>query len=326
MENYRDNLHVLTTKYDVCVIGASDVGKTSLINRYMYGKFDENEKLENEEIYIKKQYDQNQNQIKQFIIYDSDFHEDMYLNSKKISILNASSLMLLYSINNLESFMMVEEFLNFIKTIYSSSDEEDTIPPFILVGSKSDLENERIIEYEQGEEMCKRLGGLKYFECSSKLNVGVNECFEELLELNNKLNNYNQNQDILSNEDVSKINNSEDNSSIDYEPSIYEDKTHLKPQQEQQKEILIPSTSTNIQQPRPNPIKSNSSLIRLSSNIQDYQKNLNLNSESSTLANTPISVLNQKSDSEKSSNSKRNKQYKKSGKDELIKSGCCIIT
>jgi Ras homolog gene family, member A len=34
------------------------------------------------------------------------------------------------------------------------------------------------IFYEQGEEVCKKIGAYKYLECSAKTNTGVREVFE----------------------------------------------------------------------------------------------------------------------------------------------------
>ncbi|KAI5966891.1 uncharacterized protein KGF55_000300 [Candida pseudojiufengensis] len=353
MENYRDNLHVLTKNYDVCVIGATNVGKTSLINRYIYGIFDENLKLDNEEIYIKQDYDLKNNKIKQSIIYDSDFHEDMYLNSKKISILNASRLMFLYSIDNLESFEMIEEFLNFIKTFYKGNNDEEEvklkednygekIPPFILVGSKSDLERERVIEYEQGEEMCKKLGGLAFFETSSKLNVGINECFNEILNLNENENNKKHSDFKSSNEEelTNTMRNTDSNSISNYESSIINpNKSNKTPSTSQEINLNDDNkqeamATTTIQQPRPKLTLSNPSLVRLSTTLQNYQKHL---SETSTLANFPIPNYIDDSISEKkiSSGKIRSNQYENTiekygkrtkQKERTSKKGCCIIT
>ena len=59
----------------------------------------------------------------------------------------------------------------------------------ILVGTNCDLEDERIITYEEGEDFAIN-NGMKFIEVSAKNNISVNEAFEILVEeiLNSYLN------------------------------------------------------------------------------------------------------------------------------------------
>ena len=51
----------------------------------------------------------------------------------------------------------------------------------ILVGTNCDLEDERIISYEEGKDFAIN-NGKKFIEVSAKNNINVNEAFEILLE------------------------------------------------------------------------------------------------------------------------------------------------
>ena len=59
---------------------------------------------------------------------------------------------------------------------HNMQDTEDTgkLPPIIVVGNKSDLENERVISREEGEAMAKEYGGdVLFIEASAKGNINV---------------------------------------------------------------------------------------------------------------------------------------------------------
>jgi small GTP-binding protein len=50
--------------------------------------------------------------------------------------------------------------------------------PIILVGCKSDLEQERVVDYNRGLNTAQTIGTVAYFECSAQDNKGVDELFD----------------------------------------------------------------------------------------------------------------------------------------------------
>ena len=52
----------------------------------------------------------------------------------------------------------------------------------VLVGNKSDLEQERVVTREQGEQLAGQLG-LPFFETSARLGWNVPEVFDKLVDL-----------------------------------------------------------------------------------------------------------------------------------------------
>jgi len=57
--------------------------------------------------------------------------------------------------------------------------EQDSVP-FVLVGNKCDLENEREVSRERGEELAKQIG-CKFMEASAKTATNATEAFYELV-------------------------------------------------------------------------------------------------------------------------------------------------
>ena len=56
--------------------------------------------------------------------------------------------------------------------------------PIMLVGNKVDLEDERVVSKEEGEEMAKRCRS-GFIEASAKNNINVNEAFYQLVRMIN---------------------------------------------------------------------------------------------------------------------------------------------
>ena len=78
--------------------------------------------------------------------------------------------MLVYDITDLESFQNLNSWLieiekNASKNVYK-----------ILVGNKSDMENERKVTIEQGKDFATQYG-MKFFETSAKDSTNVSEAF-----------------------------------------------------------------------------------------------------------------------------------------------------
>ena len=73
----------------------------------------------------------------------------------------ADGFILIYSINNKDSFDDLENWIKILK------EENSFEKPIFLVGNKNDLENERKITNEQGEKYAEK-NGFMFIECSVK--------------------------------------------------------------------------------------------------------------------------------------------------------------
>jgi Ras-related protein Rap-1A/Ras-related protein Rap-1B len=60
--------------------------------------------------------------------------------------------------------------------------------PIVLVGNKSDLNDQRVITTEQGKELARKWNDCVFLESSAKTKVNVEQIFFELIRQINKLN------------------------------------------------------------------------------------------------------------------------------------------
>ena len=165
--------------FKIILIGDSGVGKTSIINKYCNGEFTLCHDLtigvdfgcrvvqinqsngSNKKITVKCQLWDTAGQERFRSIIRSYYH-------------NVAGILLCYDITRLDTFDNVVMWLNEIKC-NSSSDAR-----IMLVGTKSDLENRRVIDTETGQNLAKQYN-LLFCEISSKNNINLNQMFNGLV-------------------------------------------------------------------------------------------------------------------------------------------------
>ena len=131
------------TNIKVVFLGESDVGKTSLINRYISDKF--NEKIMSTMIstYATKSINY-QDKEYSFNIWDTAGRQN-YRSLNKILLKEVNIIVLVYDITNKQSFLELQYWLDLIL-----EDHPDAY--LILVGNKDDLFIERKIKKSDGEK------------------------------------------------------------------------------------------------------------------------------------------------------------------------------
>lgn len=55
--------------------------------------------------------------------------------------------------------------------------------PFVVIGNKSDLEDEREVKESKAEKWCSKYGDYEYIEASAKDNENVEDAFHKITEL-----------------------------------------------------------------------------------------------------------------------------------------------
>ena len=182
---------------EVVVVGDTGVGKTSIIERYINNRYDENQKTTLVSSYTFKKIDiKKYNKSVSLDIWDTAGQE-VYRSLSKNFYLNASIGILVYDISRKDSFESIKEYwFEQLKTF----GEENMI--FDVVGNKMDLfQNEQISEKE-AREFAKSIGA-GYHLISCKQSVGIKDLFEDCAKKYLETNKLTENNKIKENRNIS---------------------------------------------------------------------------------------------------------------------------
>ena len=157
---------IMDIKYKLIVVGDLNVGKTSILNRFVNNSFDNEYKSTLGVDFLSKIIEYKSIPIK-LELWDSAGQEKfrslipMYVRSSAI-------VLIVYEINNKKTFLSVHEWLKFVQ---GHNKEE---PLYVLCGNKSDLKRE-VTEKEAKEFADKN--NMLFFEICAKDGVGVDLMF-----------------------------------------------------------------------------------------------------------------------------------------------------
>ena len=154
------------------LIGDSETGKSSLLMRYFKNEFSYNFLTTigtDKEVKIIKIEDK----LYKFVLWDTAGQERFRSIPVKY-FQNAHGIFLFYDVTKRETFENVEKWMEDVKNNVSSNKHSNVY----LIGNKIDLNRE--VTKEEGIKMAENLK-IKYYECSNKLNLNVNEIMSHMI-------------------------------------------------------------------------------------------------------------------------------------------------
>jgi small GTP-binding protein len=167
--------------FKVCVLGDGAVGKTSLVLQFCEKRFQESYimsiganfaiKLMNRDKYLVRLQIWDLAGQKHFQFVRPSFYRGAF---SAVFVFDITSRVSYENIPN-----WIEEARNYIPNV-----------PYILVGNKIDLADERVVSKKEGQMLAEKIGALKYYETSAKSDLNIDDMFnnitDEIVRLNLK--------------------------------------------------------------------------------------------------------------------------------------------
>jgi small GTP-binding protein len=152
--------------------GEGGVGKTSMVHRFVEDAFQTDYKSTIGTSIMKKECDfQGLESKVRFVIWDLA-GQAQFKRVRQTYLGNAEAGILVFDVTRKDTFDKLENWFKEIK-------EVSTTISLILVGNKIDLEDQRVVIHEQGEELAQKLN-LSYIETSAKTGENINDAFKML--------------------------------------------------------------------------------------------------------------------------------------------------
>jgi Ras-related protein Ral-B len=155
------------------LVGNGGVGKSCLILQYIYNEFVEDYEPTKADAYRKTITFQGEEV--NIDILDTAGQED-YPAVRDSHLKHGDGFLLVFDISNRESFTMIRELREHILRV--KLDKKNL--PIILVGNKCDLENERTVSQDEGNDLAKEFS-IEYIETSALTRHNVDKAFSTIL-------------------------------------------------------------------------------------------------------------------------------------------------
>jgi len=160
--------------FKILLLGANSVGKQSLMKRYCYNIFNPAERLTIGVDFHVKTIEYYGRNIKMQIWHVGN--EERFRFLLPMYCLGASGAFLLYDITRSSTLDNIPEWVSIVR-------QKAGAIPIILIGSKLDLEEQRVISTEQGKLTAENYDLSSFAEVSAKTGQNVIRVFQNMVQM-----------------------------------------------------------------------------------------------------------------------------------------------
>ena len=163
------------TSKKVVIIGDTGVGKTSILFRYLYNKYDENLNSTFGAGFKTKDVPYNDDGDKLKLNLWDTAGQERFEQVTKLYFRDAEAAIVVYDLTHEDSFKKAQKWVQILEEERMGSQEQPRIE-IVLVGNKCDRADEKTVSTEEAEEYCKNVGAI-HCEVSAKENIGIDNIF-----------------------------------------------------------------------------------------------------------------------------------------------------
>ncbi|KAF2770663.1 ras-related protein RSR1 [Teratosphaeria nubilosa] len=160
-------------EYHIAVIGSGGVGKSCLTAQFVQGVFIESYDPTIEDSY-RKQIDVDGRQVMLEIMDTAG--TEQFTSMREFYMRDAHGFLLVFSITSMPSLQELAELREQIVQIKGG----DQNVPIVLVGNKSDLEEDRVVSRSRAFQVSQAWGNVPYYETSARRRQNVTEVFVDV--------------------------------------------------------------------------------------------------------------------------------------------------
>ena len=159
----------------IVLLGDPAVGKSSLVQRFCVGKFEDKYKITIGGAYLQKEVKLKNGDILKLHIWDTGGQEK-FRSMASLYYKDAVAAILVYDVSNPETLESLDYWIN---ELNNNADNKNII--FSIAGNKCDLPNDmKKVSSSEGKNFCKEKNVPIFNETSAKTGVGVKELFTSL--------------------------------------------------------------------------------------------------------------------------------------------------
>jgi len=164
----------LSQKFKLVFLGEQGVGKTSLITRFMYDTFDSTYQPTIGIDFLSYPMYLDDKTIR-LQVWDTAGQE-RFRSLAPSYVRDSSVAVVCYDITNRISFENVNKWMDDVRNVRDARGSDVIM---VLVGNKIDLEQNRLVSYEEGDKKAKE-NSIMFIECSAKDGTNVKDLFRKI--------------------------------------------------------------------------------------------------------------------------------------------------